>query len=175
MQWVDYFKLNQEQRRIIPWQQGVFVPETMRVDFVRSLQRFQLGESGDGRCLRRNALAEPSEYREALEWFIREEQEHARLMGCVLDALDEPRLDWHWTDWGFEKVRRLLGLKMEIMVLLVAEMIAKRYFRALREGMEDKVIRGMASQIGHDEEGHLAFQVDFLRQAFEGSSFIRRV
>ena len=40
MQWVDYFKLNQEQRRIIPWQQGVFVPETMRVDFVRSLQRF---------------------------------------------------------------------------------------------------------------------------------------
>lgn len=69
MQWVDYFKLNHEQRRTIPWQQGVEVPETMRADFVRSLQRFQLGESGDGRCLRRNALAEPPEYREALEWF----------------------------------------------------------------------------------------------------------
>ena len=151
MQWVDYFKLNHEQRRTIPWQQGADVPETMRADFVRSLQRFQLGESGDGRCLRRNALAEPPEYREALE---------------------EQRLEWHWTDWGFEKVRRLLGLKMEIMILLVAEMIAKRYFRALREGMEDKVIRDMASQIGHDKEGHLAFQVDFLRQAFEGSSFI---
>ena len=98
MQWVDYFKLNHEQRRTIPWQQGVDVPETMRADFVRSLQRFQLGESGDGRCIRRNALAEPPEYREALEWFIREEQEHAWLMGCVLDALEEQRLEWHWTD-----------------------------------------------------------------------------
>ena len=93
-----------------------------------------------------------------MEWFIREEQEHAQLIGCVLDALEEPRLEWHWTDWGVEKVHRLLGLKMEIMVLLVAEIIAKRYFRALREGMEDKVIRDMASQIGHDEEGIWRFR-----------------
>lgn len=175
MRWVEYFKLNHDQRRVVPWQQGVQVSEGIRADFAKSLQRFQLGESGDGRCLRRNALAESPEYREALEWFIREEQEHARLMGCMLDALKEPRLEWHWTDWGFEKVRRLMGLKMEIMVLLVAEMIAKRYFRALREGMKDEVIQGMAAQIGHDEEGHLAFQVDFLRQAFEGRSFILRV
>ena len=112
----------------------------MRADFVRSLQRFQLGESGDGRCLRRNALAEPPEYREALEWFIREEQEHARLMGCVLDALEEPRLEWHWTDWGFEKVRRLLGLKMEIMVCSWRDG-AKRYFR-VAGGMKDEVEHG---------------------------------
>ena len=63
---------------MIPWQQGVQVSEGIRADFAKSLQRFQLGESGDGRFLRRNALAESPEYREALEWFIREEQEHAR-------------------------------------------------------------------------------------------------
>ena len=175
MLWEEYFKLNHRQRRTIPWEKGVQLPESMRMEFVRSLQRFQLGESGDGRCLRRHALTEPPEYRAALEWFIREEQEHARLMGRVLDALKEPKLEWHWTDWGFEKVRRLLGLKMEIMVLLVAEMIAKRYFRALHEGVEDSVVKAIAGQIGHDEEGHLAFQVDFLRQAFAGSSFFRRL
>jgi len=40
MQWVDYFKLNHAQRWTILWQQGVDVPEAMRADFVRSLQRF---------------------------------------------------------------------------------------------------------------------------------------
>ena len=60
-------------------------------------------------------------YREALDFFIAEEQEHARLMGEVLDRMNAPRLRWHWSDWAFERVRRLLGLRMEVMVLLVAE------------------------------------------------------
>ena len=175
MEWLDYFERNAVNRREIPWGDGVRVPVEMRADLVRSLQRFQLGESGDGCHLRRNAVGEPIGYRHALEFFIKEEQEHARLMGRVLDGMDAPRLRWHWSDWGFETFRRLLGLRLEVLVLLVAEMIAKRYFRALREGVDDVVVRAVAEQIGHDEEGHLAFQADYLRRAFARWPFVARV
>ncbi len=140
MDWLGYFHLNAEKRREIPWREGVRVAPPIRAELVRSLQRFQLGESGDGIWLRRNASGEPVEYRHAQDLFIKEEQEHARLMGRVLDLLNAPRLRWHWTDWCFERVRRLLGLKLEVLVLLVAEMIAKRYFRALREGVDDVLV-----------------------------------
>lgn len=175
MEWLGYFIMNEKRRREIPWADGVKVPAEMRADLARSLQRFQLGESGDGCFLRRNAVGEPMEYRHALEFFIKEEQEHARLMGCVLEQMNAPLLRWHWTDWAFSRFRRLLGLKLEVLVLLVAEMIAKRYFRALREGVDDVVVRAVAEQICHDEEGHLAFQVDYLRQAFARWPFLLRV
>ena len=173
--WSKYFEHNRKHRREIPWEQGVHVPAPLRSDLIRSLQRFQLGESGDGFFLRRNASGQPMAYREALDFFIAEEQEHARLMGEVLDRMNAPRLRWHWSDWAFERVRRLLGLRLEVMVLLVAEMIAKRYFRALAEGVDDAVVRKVAGQIGHDEEGHLAFQVDYLRDTFAKWPFLARV
>ncbi len=67
MEWLDYFVQNAKNRREIPWDEGVHVPVEMRADLVRSLQRFQLGESGDGCHLRRNAVGEPMEYRHALD------------------------------------------------------------------------------------------------------------
>ena len=175
MEWFDYFITNKKRRRAIPWDEGVNVPPALRAVLVRSLQRFQLGESGDGSWLRRNAVGEPMEYRHALEFFIKEEQEHARLMACVLEKLNAPLLSWHWSDWGFSRVRRLLGLKLEVLVLLAAEMIAVRYFRALRDGVDDAVVREVSAQIGHDEDGHLAFQVDYLRRAFARWPFLMRV
>ena len=87
--WSKYFEHNRKHRREIPWEQGVHVPAPLRSDLIRSLQRFQLGESGDGFFLRRNASGQPMAYREALDFFIAEEQEHARLMGEVLDRIGE--------------------------------------------------------------------------------------
>jgi hypothetical protein len=52
------------------------------------------------------------------------------------------------------------------MVLLVAEMIAKRYYRALSEGTNDPVLKTVFDQILRDEFGHVAFHSDFLRSAF---------
>jgi len=67
MEWLDYFERNAVNRREIPWDDGVRVPVEMRADLGRSLQRFQLGESGDGCHLRRNAVGEPIGYRHTLE------------------------------------------------------------------------------------------------------------
>ena len=107
--WKKYFEHNGANRWEIPWEQGVQVPAPLRAVLVWSLQRFQLGESGDGFYLRRNASGQSMAYREVLDFFIAEEQEHARLMGEVLDRLNAPRLRWHWSDWAFERVRRASG------------------------------------------------------------------
>lgn len=53
------------------------------------------------------------------------------------------------------------------MVLLIAEMIAMRYYRALREGTEEgSVPCAVFARICRDEDGHVAFHVDFLHAFF---------
>jgi hypothetical protein len=61
------------------------------------------------------------------------------------------------------------------MVLLLPEMIAKRYFRALHDGTRDLVLRAVFAQIAQDEDGHLAFHVEYLRRAFKKFSFSQRI
>jgi len=139
----------------------------LRQPLIRSLQKFQVGESGEGTHLRKQAATtgDPT-YQAAIDLFIKEEQEHARLMACVLRKLEAPLLQRHWSDGCFILLRRLFGLNHELLVLLMPEIIAKRYFRALRDGSRDPALRAVFAQILHDEEGHLAFHEDFLQRAF---------
>lgn len=174
--WLNYFEWNRDHRAQVPWEKGIDLEPNLRLPLIRSLQKFQLGESGEGRRLRRHAAATgDSAYAAAIELFIKEEQEHARLMAMILNQLQAPLLRSDWTDHCFIFLRRMFGLHQELMVLLLPEMIAKRYFRALHEGTRDPVLRAVFAQIGHDEEGHLGFHVEYLRRAFESMSFTRRI
>jgi hypothetical protein len=164
MDWVLYFSHNAAHRLPIPWEQGVQVEPALRAPLLRSLQRFQLGESGDGAHLKRVAAATGDRaYMVAVDLFVREEQEHAALMARVLAGLQAPLLDRHWSDGWFRLFCRMSGLHLELLVLLVAELIAKRYFRVVREGSRDPVLRAVCAQILHDEEAHIAFHCDMLQ------------
>src|SRR5581483_5846909 len=107
--------------------------------------------------------------------FIKEEQEHARLMAEILKRLNARLLKHHWSDACFILLRRLFGLNQELLVLLMPEMIAKRFFRALHDGCKDPVLRGVFGQIMHDEEGHLAFHIAFLQNALAPLSVPSRI
>jgi hypothetical protein len=174
--WLKYFQDNRANRPAVPWERGIRIEPHLYKPLVASLRKFQLGESGDGLCLRRHVAATGDAiYAAAIDLFIKEEQEHARLMGEILKMLDEPFLDSHWTDNCFMLMRHFFGLHQELMVLLLPEMIAKRYFRALRDGTKDEVLRCIFGQILQDEEGHLAFHIEYLRRAFKGMSFLDRI
>ena len=174
--WLNYFERNRKNRASVPWELGIDIDPQLRAPLIRSLQKFQLGESGEGRKLRRHAAATGNAaYAAAIDLFIKEEQEHARLMGEVLRLLNARLLKSHWSDNCFIVLRRLFGLHQELMVLLLPEMIAKRYFRALHEGTRDPVLRAVTTQIMVDEAGHLAFHVEYLRRAFDSMSFSRRI
>jgi hypothetical protein len=162
--WRAYFAANAAARDAIPWDLGVNVEPRSRAPLARSLQRYQVGESGDGRHLLGSAeRMKDADYSAALALFVGEEQEHARLLAGLLDGLSAPLLASHWSDRVFVLLRRAMGLRLELLVLLIAEIIARRYYRALHEGTLDVVTRAVCAQIMHDEVGHVAFHCAFLR------------
>jgi hypothetical protein len=174
--WLAYFTNNRIHRREIPWEREINIEPCLRMALVRSLQRFQVGESGEGHHLRRQAAKSgDADYQAAIDLFIKEEQEHARLMAEILKKLNAPLLGHHWSDACFILLRRLFGLHQELLVLLMPEMIAKRYFRALCDGFGDPTLRAVCGQILHDEEGHVAFHMDYLQRAFASRSLVARI
>ena len=176
MNWLDYFEHNREHRLPIQWETSISLPPSTRPLLIKSLQRFQLGESGEGRHLRQQAATTgDAAYQSCIDLFIKEEQEHARLMACVLRGLNAPLISFHWSDACFIALRRLFDLRTELLVLLVPEMIARHYFQALRNGFSQPALKTVFSQILHDEEGHLAFHAAHLNQAVGRWSFLRRV
>jgi len=166
MDWVEYFKENRANRVVVPPDAEVVVDARMRELLVRSLQRFQKGESGDGAHLRRVAARTGDvTYQEAVLLFVAEEQVHADLMACSIRAMNGQLLKRHWTDVLFRLSCLLSGLRSELMVILVAETIALRFFSALHLGTIDPLMRSVFAQIGQDERGHIAFHCDSLRPA----------
>ena len=165
--WLDHFERNHAERLPIPWERRIAVNAALREPLIRSLQRFQVGESGDGAHLKSGAARTGStDYARTIALFIAEEQEHSRWLARLIQGMGGTLLVHHWSDTVFVALRRLCGLRLELMVLLVAEMIAVVYYRALHEGVTDPTLAAVFAQIRRDEDGHVGFHVDFLRGVF---------
>ena len=78
MNWLDYFKQNKADRHPVPWRRKLKVEPKLRRPLIRSLKRFQVGESRDGKHLKACARQTgDKEYMAAIDLFVAEEQEHA--------------------------------------------------------------------------------------------------
>ncbi|MFJ6321113.1 ferritin-like domain-containing protein [Streptomyces californicus] len=144
------------------WRTGVPLHPAIR----RSVQRFQVGEDGDGAELITKAeAAGDAEYASAVRMFVTEERNHARLLALLLASGDAPTIASHWSDRIFVTLRRALGLRLELLVLMIAEVVALRYYRALRDGGEDALTREVAGRVLADEERHVPFHCHRLRRA----------
>ncbi|MFD8942579.1 MULTISPECIES: ferritin-like domain-containing protein [Streptomyces] len=144
------------------WRTGVPLHPAIR----RSVQRFQVGEDGDGAELITKAeAAGDAEYASAVRMFVAEERNHARLLALLLASGDAPTIASHWSDRIFVTLRRALGLRLELLVLMIAEVVALRYYRALRDGGEDALTREVAGRVLADEERHVPFHCHRMRRA----------
>lgn len=164
--WIEDFESEAERRQRVgdpDWSRGARLHPAV----VRSVQRFQVGESGDGANLIGKAGgAGDAEYAIAVKLFVLEEQNHARLLAALLAAAGAPTITSHWSDTIFVWLRRALGLRLELLVLMVAEVVALGYYRALRDGAIDPLTSEVAGRILADEERHVPFHLDRLRGAF---------
>ncbi|WP_051580123.1 ferritin-like domain-containing protein [Pseudonocardia acaciae] len=155
--WLRDFEVQAERRHTCgepDWGRGARLHRAV----IRSIQRFQVGESGDGANLIAKADADQhADYAAAVRLFVAEEREHARMLGRLLAAAGTPTITAHWSDVVFVRLRRALGLRLELMVLMVAEVIALRYYRALRDGPEDALTTEVAGRILADEARHVSF------------------
>src|SRR5579884_4150491 len=173
--WLAYFEQNRLCRQPVIWEFDIQIEKHLREPLIRSLQRFQVGEQGDGQHLRTAAEAtnDPA-YSAAIGLFVQEEQEHSRMLAGLIRALDATLLEAHWSDTCFVLLRRLSGLRMELFTLLVAEIIAQVYYRVLHDGVVDPAVRAACAQILHDEDGHVAFHCDYLHADLMACSQLTR-
>jgi hypothetical protein len=154
------------------WPAGGALP----VALVRSLQRFQVGEDGDGAALiAKSAAAGDPAYLAAVRLFVAEEQSHARLLAMLLESAGARTVGGHWSDAAFVAIRRAAGLRWELMTLMLAEVVALRYYAALRDGAADPLVRAVTRKILADEERHVPFHVRRLRDGFAGSPALVRI
>lgn len=147
----------------------------LRAPLVGSIRRFQLGESGDGaHLLDKAAACGNAEYLSAMRMFVAEEQQHADLLRRLLRHLGAVPMERHWSDSIFVGLRRLLGLRTEIMVLTVAEVIALSYYGALTAVCPDPVVRAVADRILTDEQAHVNFHAQSLRTGLADAGSLTR-
>jgi hypothetical protein len=127
--WVEHFEQNHAVHAsadaAIGFDGVCEILEAVRGPLIASIRRFQLGESGDGeQLLRKAAKAGDAEYLDAARLFVGEEQQHAALLLRLLGYLGGEQMRKHWSDAVFVRLRRLMGLRTELMVLTVAEVVA---------------------------------------------------
>ncbi len=63
----------------------------------------------------------------------------------------------NWTERLFVFARRLLGLRLKLMVLLVAEVVGGAFYGLLASRLPEGALRRGLEQICEDEEHHLDF------------------
>jgi hypothetical protein len=161
--WLKYFEHNRASRPVLHLAETLSFPDTLRLPLIRSLQRFQVGETGEGKHLRRFArtLKDPA-YERCIDLFIKEEQSHARILAEMIAALDGTLLTWHWSDVAFIGLRRMLHLKTEVFVLLIAEVIGKCFYLQCARAIPNERMAAAFSLIVLDEIAHLEFHAEFL-------------
>lgn len=190
-EWSCYFQDNTLRHQQVEWVPLEPLTEREQNAVARSIQIFQLGESGEGRHFLKCADREAERsgdwlYLRALRMFLHEEHRHAAYLGEVLQASQVPTLQQNWTDGTFRWLRHRAGLELTIMVLLTAELIAQVYYQALRDATTNRRLRQICQIVLRDEQSHVRFQAErlavlrtshfrvrrFLARCFEYSLFL---
>jgi len=159
--WIRYFQKNRENRPEPDWSAPILVPPRMREPFLSSLEQFRLGDGGGPAALiAHNAgnfrFSSESMHQIVDLWFA-EEAEHARLLGCAVKRFGGRVIHSHWSFTAFCLCRRVLGIRFELQVLLLTELVSTAYYRVLRAHSPDEPVARMCDLILRDEAGHVAF------------------
>jgi rubrerythrin len=165
-EWCEYLTRNSpDSDHLLTWAGDVRISHSERQAIFKSLQSFQLGESSEGshlyRCAEKYAKATGDvQYQEAIKLFIREEQRHAQYLARFMKFAQIPLARRLFIDSVFRKLRRLAGLECSISVLIIAEIIAKIFYRALRNATASDFLHAICDRVLRDEQMHIQFQAE---------------
>jgi hypothetical protein len=167
--WLAHFHRNQQNRSEPDWHAPLTLPADVVRAVVRSLEQFQLGDGGGPAYLiarnREKFLAANEGTRELVDLWFAEEREHARLLGAAVARFGGRCIESHWSFTVFCGVRKWFGVRFELTVLLLTEIVSTVYYRLLHRHGQDPALRSMCRLILRDESGHVAFHRDRLARA----------
>lgn len=163
--WTAYFKRNANHYQHFHWDEDDIITPTEKTAITASIQKFQRGENSEGKHLFKHAQSwDNDDYLETITLFIKEEQQHAKILAKLMDRHDIPKLkQGDWVDGAFRWMRNLAGLELSITVLVTAELVAAVYYQALRDATGSSNLKRICERILQDEETHINFQAFALR------------
>jgi hypothetical protein len=158
--WIAHFTRNRDHRPEPDWASPVIQP-AIPLPLLKSIEQFRLGDGGGPASLiaydaeRFRSSTEPM--RLIVDMWFGEEAEHARLLGCAVKRFRGRYITSHWSFTAFCFCRRILGVRFELQVLLLTELVSTAYYRLLRNHSPDGALTAMCELILRDEAGHVAF------------------
>ncbi len=162
--WIDHFTRNKQNRPEPDWSAPVNVPAGVLAPMLRSVEQFRLGDGGGPASLiafdREDFRSRITAMRQIVDLWFAEEAEHARLLGCAVRRFGGRIITGHWSFAAFCFCRRILGVRFELQVLTLTELVSTAYYRMLRSHSPDGPLAAMCELILRDEAGHVAFQRD---------------
>jgi hypothetical protein len=167
--WLAHFRRNREKRPEPDWTAPITLPAGVVRPLVRSLAQFQLGDGGGPAALiawdAERFRSSSAGTRTLVDLWFAEEREHARLLGAAVARFGGRCIQGHWSFTAFCLIRKWLGVRFELTVLLLTEIVSTVYYRLLRRHGADPALRAMCRLILRDEAGHIAFHRDRLAEA----------
>jgi hypothetical protein len=167
--WMAHFRRNRENRPEPEWSAPVTLSADVLRPLVKSLEQFQLGDGGGPAYLiarnREQFLSEGEGTRALVDLWFAEEREHARLLGAAVARFGGHCIRSHLSFTAFCLTRKWFGVRFELTVLLLTEIVSTVYYRLLRRHGRDTALRSMCRLIIRDETGHVAFHRDRLARA----------
>jgi hypothetical protein len=174
--WLAHFRANRSNRPEPDWDAPVTLPEQTIKSLVRSLEQFQLGDGGGPAYLiahdRERFLAAAPGTRALVDHWFAEEREHARLLAAAVARFGGRCIEGHWSFTAFCLTRKWGGVRFELTVLLLTEIVSTVYYRLLRRHTPDPALRAMCGLILRDEIGHVSFHRDRLARSGHGWSSV---
>lgn len=162
--WRDYFISNRNHFAYLDWADVDPLTSNERKTITASIRQFQRGEHSEGKHFLHFAKElNDQSYEDAVKLFIKEEQDHAEVLGRFMAIHNIPPLKKDWLDNTFRKLRKLGGLEGSVTVLLSAEIISMVYYDALDRSTRSFMLQEISRQILVDEDMHLRFQSYTLR------------
>jgi len=162
--WIAYFNRNKQNRPEPDWNAPLTVPPQVLAPVLRSVEQFRLGDGGGPASLIaydcESFRGRTEEMRQIVDLWFAEEAEHARLLGGAVKRFNGRIITSHWSFTAFCLCRRVLGVRFELQVLTLTELVSTAYYRMLRAHSPDGPLAAMCELILRDEAGHVAFQRD---------------
>jgi hypothetical protein len=164
--WLAHFRRNQTNRVEPAWTAPITLAPDVVPPLVRSLEQFQLGDGGGPAYLiannREKFLSQSPGARRLVDLWFAEEREHSRLLSQAVARFGGHCIESHWSFSAFCFTRKWFGVRFELTVLLLTEIVSTVYYRMLRRHCPDEPVRAMCRLILRDESGHVAFHRDRL-------------
>jgi hypothetical protein len=166
--WIAYFEKNRCNRPEPDWSSPITVPPDVLPPLLKSIEQFRLGDGGGPASLiaydAERFRSRNGETRAIVDMWFAEEAEHARLLGCAVKRFNGRYITSHWSFTAFCLTRTVIGVRFELQVLLLTELVSTAYYRMLRNHSPDAALTAMCELILRDEAGHVAFHRERLAE-----------